>query len=271
MSDKPLTRDEIYVLAKRWYAQLDAHAPSSEYEDVLASNIEMHYPEGVFRGFSGFQQWYENVLHLFFDETHTLTEVSIQEQGNPCSATVVVNWVGSFWDETAARSQTIVLDSYHTWKVGRAEDGTPRIATYIVERLEYAPGSARLGNEQTTEGTQATIEAYYAASESGDREAWFACFAEDLVMDEQLMGHIEGKDALRERMAKSDGGYARFQNRPLHTVVDGEQGCVVSHISAETKSGDAIECGVANYFKVRDGLITYMANYHDTKPFEGLE
>ena len=130
-NNNKISRDEVLTLMKRWYAQLDGHLPHSEFEALLAPNFEMQMPEGVFRGFTGFQLWYENVLQQFFDETHTLTEVSIKEPGDPCLVTVNVSWIGNFWKETAARSQTIVLNSYHTVKVGRASDGTPRIETYI--------------------------------------------------------------------------------------------------------------------------------------------
>ena len=47
----------------------------------------------------------------------------------------------------------------------------------------------------------------------------------------------------------------------------GDQACVMSHISAANAKGVVIEAEVANYFKLRDGKIAYMANFHDTVPF----
>ncbi|MFD0392271.1 nuclear transport factor 2 family protein [Streptomyces nogalater] len=61
--------------------------------------------------------------------------------------------------------------------------------------------------------------------------------------------------------------YAEFANRPVHTVVQGDQAAVVSHISARTHSGVAVEADVCNYFQVADGHIVYMTNVHDTVPF----
>jgi ketosteroid isomerase-like protein len=43
---------------------------------------------------------------------------------------------------------------------------------------------------------------------------------------------------------------------------------VVSHISAANAAGEAIEAEVTNYFEFRDGKIAYMANFHDTRPFD---
>ena len=282
-SGRPITEAEVAELATRWYANLDAHAPISEYEDLLAhDDLEMHYPEGVFRGFDGFVRWYDRVLQLFFDEKHTLKTVKIKQTGDPADATVVVNWHGSFWQKPAAQSERIMLDSYHTWTVRRsARTGKPVIQNYVVEKLEYADGSARLSSDgsqvpseaataQQTAETRDVIDRYYKASEAHDRDTWYSLFSPKLIVDEQILGHIEGLDNLQASMKKLDGAYERFQNAPKHTVVDGGQACVISHISALTTDGVAIECGVSNYFRVEGGEIVYMANYHDTVPFASI-
>jgi hypothetical protein len=41
----------------------------------------------------------------------------------------------------------------------------------------------------------------------------------------------------------------------------------VSHISAANAGGEPIEANVMNYFKITDGKISYMANFHDSRPF----
>jgi len=61
--------------------------------------------------------------------------------------------------------------------------------------------------------------------------------------------------------------YSEFRNEPQHVLVEGEQAAVVSHIRATTPSGAAVGASVANYFRVVDGLITFMANFHDSVPF----
>jgi len=62
--------------------------------------------------------------------------------------------------------------------------------------------------------------------------------------------------------------YSRFQNVPKHIVVSGDEGAVVSHISAASPGGDEIEANVMNYFRFRNGKIAYMANFHDSVPFK---
>jgi hypothetical protein len=89
-----------------------------------------------------------------------------------------------------------------------------------------------------------------------------------MVMDEQLAGHLEGIEILRGAIGGIETGYSRFQHQPQNIVIYGQEACVVSHISAANASGVAIEADVANYFRIENGKIAYMANFHDTRPFD---
>ncbi|MFD4138603.1 MULTISPECIES: nuclear transport factor 2 family protein [unclassified Streptomyces] len=111
---------------------------------------------------------------------------------------------------------------------------------------------------------------YYIHANAGDWDRWCGLFADAMVMDEQLAGRIEGRDKLRSMMAGMGELYASFQNVPLHILVDGDEAAVVSRISARSSSGKPIEADVMNYFRIENGLITYMANHHDTLPFQVL-
>jgi ketosteroid isomerase-like protein len=113
------------------------------------------------------------------------------------------------------------------------------------------------------------IDQYYKHANAGNWDAWCDLFADDMVMDEQLAGRIEGLSALRPMMAGMGEAYAKFQNVPKHVLVDGNQGAVLSHISARAAKypDEPIECDVMNYFRFKDGKIAYMQNVHDSKPF----
>ncbi len=117
--------------------------------------------------------------------------------------------------------------------------------------------------------TKQVIDTYYQLANAGEWDAWCDLFAEDVVMDEQLAGHVEGLATLRSMMGGMDA-YASFQNVPQHIVVGGEEAAVVSHISAvAAKAPDQpIEADVMNYFVVKNGKITYLKNVHDTRPFD---
>jgi ketosteroid isomerase-like protein len=115
--------------------------------------------------------------------------------------------------------------------------------------------------------TREVIETYYDSVNSGHWDTWLSLFDENIVMDEQLVGHIEGIGALRGAIDGLKKGYSRFENRHRHIVVDGDQVAVVSHISAATAAGAPIEAEVANYFQIQNGRITYMAIFLDTVPF----
>lgn len=114
------------------------------------------------------------------------------------------------------------------------------------------------------------VTRYYELANAGDWDTWCDLFAEDQRMDEQLAGHVKGRETLRDMMKGFPDMYAEFANVPVHVVVDGGHAAVVSHITARTPAGKTVEADVCNYFQVEDGLITYMTNVHDTVPFAAL-
>jgi len=113
----------------------------------------------------------------------------------------------------------------------------------------------------------AVIDKYYGTANKGDWDAWLTLFDDNIVMDEQLAGHVEGIDILRGSVGGMKKGYSRFQNKMQRVVINGNEACVTSHISAANASGVPIEANVANYFRLENGKIKYMANFHDTVPF----
>ncbi|MFE3186690.1 nuclear transport factor 2 family protein [Streptomyces violascens] len=118
--------------------------------------------------------------------------------------------------------------------------------------------------------TREIVDTYYRLANSGEWDAWCDLFAVDQTMDEQLAGHVEGRETLREMMKGFPEMYASFSNTPVHIVVDGEQAAVVSHISAVTTGGDTVEAEVCNYFRISSDLIQYMSNFHDSVPFAAV-
>ncbi|MBP0456307.1 nuclear transport factor 2 family protein [Streptomyces montanisoli] len=115
--------------------------------------------------------------------------------------------------------------------------------------------------------TAEVVDRYYTLANAGEWDAWSDLFAEDQTMDEQLAGHVEGRETLREMMRGFPRTWAFFANMPVHIVIDGDRAAVLSHISGRSADGESVEADVCNYFEVADGLITYMQNVHDTVPF----
>lgn len=116
--------------------------------------------------------------------------------------------------------------------------------------------------------TKEVIDKYYDSANAGDWDTWLRLFDDNIVMDEQLAGHLQGISTLQGAIGGIKRGYSKFQNLPQHIIVNGNEGCVVSHISAANATGVPIEANVANYFRVENSKITYMANFHDTRPFD---
>ena len=142
----PLNETELKEMAAVWYRKLDVHAPLEEFVPFLAEEgLEMRFPEATVYGFEGFTDWYNRVITIFFDEVHTVKEVKLASKEDPAEVKVVVKWEASVWNPPAAKSERIVLDAYQTWFVTRSEKtGNPVVKTYIVDSLEYYPGSAQL-------------------------------------------------------------------------------------------------------------------------------
>lgn len=121
--------------------------------------------------------------------------------------------------------------------------------------------------EQAVATSRGVIDLYYQYANAGEWDNWCGLFTDDTVMDEQLAGHIEGQGTLRKMMEGFPAMYSTFQNVPRRVLTSGDEGAVVSHISAVNAAGKSIEAEVMNYFQLAGDKIAYMANFHDTLPF----
>lgn len=155
ISGEPLTRKEIEDFVADWYHKLDIHAPSEELMSMVAEQcliiqvkeecLEMQFPEGGIHGAEAFQQWYEGVIRIFFDELHTITTVNITWQIDRALVDVVVNWQARRWRPPAPRSEWIGFDAYQRWEMIRSPSThSPVILKYIVNELRPMSGSRPL-------------------------------------------------------------------------------------------------------------------------------
>lgn len=139
-----LTNESITALADNWYKKLDVHAPMVELLPLLADEeLEMVFPEATITGWAGFEGWFQRVIRIFFDEVHTLKEVTSTVQGDQAEVKVVVQWEASVWNAPEATSKRIVADAYQTWQV-KLKGEKLVITRYEVDDLKYHEGSATL-------------------------------------------------------------------------------------------------------------------------------
>ncbi|GAB3277745.1 hypothetical protein GCM10027347_51720 [Larkinella harenae] len=139
-----LTKEAITSLADVWYKKLDVHAPMVELLPLLAdAELEMVFPEATITGWAGFEGWFQRVIRIFFDEVHTLKEVTSTIQGDQAEVKVIVQWEASVWNAPEATSKRIVADAYQTWQV-KLQGDQPVITRYVVDDLKYHEGSATL-------------------------------------------------------------------------------------------------------------------------------
>lgn len=118
-------------------------------------------------------------------------------------------------------------------------------------------------------GTREVVAEYFECVNSGRWDDWLALFADDIVMDEQLGGHLEGIKALS---ASIEGlrTSKNFKNRPRRFFIDGDTAAVVWHISTVGPKGEPIEADGVNYYEIKNGKISYFRNYHDSRPFKPI-
>lgn len=115
--------------------------------------------------------------------------------------------------------------------------------------------------------TRDLIKKYFDSVNEGDWDTWLDLFDENVIMDEQLAGHLEGASTLRGAVGALKKGYSKFHNTPLEVVVEGTRAMVMWHIEAANTKGVPIDAKGVNFFKTKNGKIVYMANFHDTVPF----
>ena len=86
-------------------------------------------------------------------------------------------------------------------------------------------------------------------------------------MDEQLAGHVEGLDILRAMMADGTGLREVPERAEAHRRRGRRGRRRLAHLGGQRRRRP-IEADATNYFQLRDGKIAYMANFHDTVPFQ---
>jgi hypothetical protein len=191
-----LTKEDIKNLAERWYKALDVHAPVAELHAMMTDEgNDMEWPELPTHGHDEFTVWYEKVIRRFFDEVHTVKSVesTIADDGPRADVKVVVNWAAHVWEPPSPKSIVLHMDAFQTWEVVRdPAGGKPLINRYVVDSFELMPDSdGGLGPDPRD-----VLIAYYRSVNAGDWQTWLSLFQEDVVIDEQLAGHVQGGDDL---------------------------------------------------------------------------
>lgn len=111
--------------------------------------------------------------------------------------------------------------------------------------------------------TRTVVEKYFIYVNSGRWDDYLTLFDDNIVMDEQVGGHLEGIDALRKAIEPLRTN-PDFRNYPEVIVVEGDRAMVQWHEINKNARGETVELRGVNYFEVIRGRITYFANFHDT-------
>jgi ketosteroid isomerase-like protein len=265
----PLTEDEVKRFMERWYLELlDTHAPPDDLAVCVADDAEMRFPEVTVFGVDAFRDWYDRIVTTFFDEVHTITrnDVTVAADGQSAEVKVDVNWQAKVWIPPAAKSQWIGFDAGQTHEVRRSpKTGEPMIQVYGVDTFVAMPNSSNLPVL-----TREIIGQYYGFVNAGDWDGFLSLMDDNVVVDEQIDGHAEGKSVLLGIGDHFRKVYSKFLMHPQHIIVQGEHAAVVWQNESANAAGVPISAIGANYFQVKNGKITYMRTMHDTVPFKPM-
>lgn len=116
--------------------------------------------------------------------------------------------------------------------------------------------------------TREVITKYYDYLNRGDLDSWLSLFADNFVMDEQLAGHVEGVEPMRVLARKMKEGYSKWLMHVHKVLVEGNDAFVLWEVEATTTNGIEINTKGANFYRVENGKVTYLTNYHDSVPFQ---
>lgn len=141
-----LTESEVRQFVSDWYQKLDVHVPTEEVLPLLiGESLEMQLPETTLHGLNDFQDWYDRVIHTFFDEVHTLQTLDIKIKRDFADVHLVVRWEASRWNAPTAKSEQLAFDADQRWEIARSPiTQKPAIVTYIVDALTPLPGFSAL-------------------------------------------------------------------------------------------------------------------------------
>ena len=113
------------------------------------------------------------------------------------------------------------------------------------------------------------VTKYFFYVNTRDWDGYLSLFDDNVVMDEQLLGRVEGIDKVAEGIEGLRNS-PKFFNHMREFIADGERAMAVWHIETVGPNGEDIQADGVNYFKVANGKIVYFANFHDSAPFKPI-
>ena len=159
----------------------------------------------------------------------------------------------------------MVLDDFgNYWQIAtHREDVSPE---EIARRLGAAPPPP------PGKSVEDVIRTYFGSMNEARWDDCLALFAEDVIMDDQMVGHHEGIGPVREAigMLHSLVVLPNFHNELLQVFVDDEHAVALWHMRFNAPDATQVIARGSNLFWVHQGKIRYLRTIHDTVPFRPL-
>ncbi|WP_262057138.1 nuclear transport factor 2 family protein [Streptomyces sp. STR69] len=121
---------EIAGFVQRWYDLLSEHAPVEELLPFVADQgLVMAFPERTLYSHADFLDWYTAVGAAYTDQSHTVEEVTVHEDGTRVDVDVTVVWTAKSTADGTVSSFRI----NQKWQLERPAPGArPLIVDYRV-------------------------------------------------------------------------------------------------------------------------------------------
>ena len=133
-----LTNWEVQDFVYTWFRKITYKAPVEELKAMLATDgLEMKYPETTLKNYVDFDQWYQTVTHLFFDQVHEIKFLDVHLENELATVNLVVNWQARTWKAPAGFSEWQGMYVHQTWMVKQdVQTGKPIIVTIKVGQVD---------------------------------------------------------------------------------------------------------------------------------------
>ncbi|MGE5787880.1 MAG: MBL fold metallo-hydrolase, partial [Myxococcales bacterium] len=164
------------------------------------------------------------------------------------------------------RSGMVFDDFGNSWHIATHLEEVP---PEEVARRQAAAPARSIGTS-----VEDVIRCYFACVNEARWNDYFALFAEDVILDDQMAGHTEGIANVRGviPLFQSLAALPNFRSELLQVFVDVDEEHAVAlwHMRLNAPDGTPVEARGSNLFWVHEGKIRYLRTIHDTAPFQPL-
>lgn len=138
-----LDKIEIIEFILEWFSLINNHESIEKLIDMLDTNgFELRFPEKTITGKEELEDWYNSVIHKYFDQVHNVKNVDIELSKGKADIILTLNWEARFWEAPNPYSNYLKCEVIQSWVLVKDPvKNKPKIKKYIVNYLKDLKGS----------------------------------------------------------------------------------------------------------------------------------